>query len=247
MALSKAQITFAHKFYNAVKVIAPKYNLVCPEAITAQACIESRYGDSKLSKNYHNYFGMKCGSRWTGKSVNMNTKEEYKAGVTTNIKANFRAYDTLEQGVEGYCKFITDYKRYSNLLGVKDATVYFQRIKNDGWATSSTYVNTLRSCYLSLKAAGVFEVTLVTNTPKPTPVSENQINCPYGIGKTYTVVASSLNVRIAPETSAKVVKSYPKGTRCTCKDIKVIDAQNIWMKTPSGWCAALYNGKQYIK
>lgn len=247
MALSKTQIAFAEKFYAAVKVIAPKYNLVCPEAITAQACIESRYGDSKLSKNYHNYFGMKCGSSWTGESVNMNTKEEYKAGVITNIKDNFRAYDTLEQGVEGYCKFITGYKRYSNLLGVKDATVYFQRIKNDGWATSSTYVSTLRSCYLSLKAAGVFEVTLVTNTPNPTPASENQINCPYGIGKTYTVVASSLNVRTASETSAKVVKSYPKGTRCTCKDIKVIDAQNIWMKTPSGWCAALYNGKQYIK
>ena len=249
MALSKTQITFAQQFYAAVKVIAPKYNLVCPEAITAQACVESRYGDSKLSKNYYNYFGMKCGSHWTGKSINMSTKEEYKAGIVTNIKDNFRAYDTLEQGVEGYCKFITSYKRYNNLLGVTDADIYFQRIKSDGWATSTTYVKTLRSTFNLLKVAGVFNTSAIAivrqldNTQTPEKVN----SCFYSIGRTHTVVASSLNVRKAPETSAAVIKSYPKGTRCTCKEIKVIDSKNIWIRTPSGWCAALYNGKQYIK
>ena len=242
MTLSKAQITFAQKFYNAIKIIAPKYNIVCPEAITAQACVESRYGESKLSKNYHNYFGMKCGSKWSGKSVNMATKEEYKAGVITNIRDNFRAYDTLEQGVEGYCKFITSYSRYSNLLGVTDPAVYIKRIKEDGWATSSTYVNTLNSCCNALRNAGVFNIMI-----SPTPVPEQNVSCPFELGKTYTVTASSLNVRQSPSTNSKVLKSYPRGTRCTCKDISVIDPFNIWMKTPSGWIAALYNGKQYVK
>jgi hypothetical protein len=242
MALSDVQVEFAKRFYAATKVIAPKYNLVSPEAITAQACVESRYGASKLSKNYHNYFGMKCGSKWTGKSVNMNTKEEYKAGVITNIKDNFRAYDTLELGIEGYCKFITGYSRYSNLLGCKDPIAYFQRIKSDGWATSSTYVSTLRSVYLSLKSAGVF------NTPATNePAQVQNTSCPFKIGSTYTVVASSLNVRQSPSTDSKVVKSYPKGTRCTCKDVFIVNTQTIWMKTPSGWIAALYNGKQYVK
>lgn len=55
-------------------------------AIIAQACLESNYGKSTLSAKYHNYFGMKCGSYWTGKSVNMTTKEEYKVGTLTTIR-----------------------------------------------------------------------------------------------------------------------------------------------------------------
>ena len=47
-----------------------------PSAIIAQACIESNFGESLLSSKYHNYFGMKCGSSWTGSSVNMKTHEE---------------------------------------------------------------------------------------------------------------------------------------------------------------------------
>lgn len=112
--------------------------------VIAQAIIEGAAGTSKLAKNYHNHFGMKCGSSWKGKSVNLATKEEYKVGTLTNIKAFFRAYDNDIEGIKGYYDFIQS-KRYANLKNAKTYSEYAQLLKSDGWATSSTYVNTLVS------------------------------------------------------------------------------------------------------
>lgn len=113
---------------------------VCSPVI-AQACCESRYGFSGLAK-YHNYFGLKCGSSWKGASVNMATKEEYKIGTLTSIRDNFRAYSDMEEGVKGYYDFIST-KRYANLKSATTPQMYAERLKADGYATSSTYVNTL--------------------------------------------------------------------------------------------------------
>ena len=107
----------------------------------AQAIIESRWGESGLAK-YHNYFGLKCGSKWTGKSVNMKTKEEYTPGTLTTINDNFRAYDSMADGVKGYYDFISS-SRYANLKTATTPRQYAEYLKADGYATSSTYVKTL--------------------------------------------------------------------------------------------------------
>lgn len=107
----------------------------------AQAIIESRWGESGLAK-YHNYFGLKCGSKWTGASVNMKTKEEYIPGTLTTISDNFRAYPNMEEGVKGYYDFISAY-RYANLKVATTPKQYAEYLKSDGYATSSTYVSTL--------------------------------------------------------------------------------------------------------
>lgn len=112
--------------------------------VIAQAIIESASATSVLGYKYHNYFGMKCGSSWRGASVNLRTKEEYTVGVLTNIRDNFRAYESMEAGVAGYYDFI-GYKRYANLKTATDYVQYAERLKADGYATSSTYVNTLCS------------------------------------------------------------------------------------------------------
>ena len=108
--------------------------------IIAQACLESNYGASMLSARWHNYFGMKCGSSWKGKSVNLSTKEEYTQGQLTTIRDNFRAYDSMEDGVKGYFDFINT-KRYANLKNATTPREYLEFIKRDGYATSSSYVN----------------------------------------------------------------------------------------------------------
>ena len=115
------------------------YNVCSP--IIAQAIIESNWGQSGLAK-YNNFFGLKCGSKWKGASVNMKTKEEYTVGTLTTIKDNFRAYANMEEGVKGYFDFINT-KRYANLKTAKTALEYCQNLKADGYATSSSYVNTL--------------------------------------------------------------------------------------------------------
>lgn len=112
-----------------------------PSAIIAQAIVESNYNKSLLSKEYCNYFGMKCGSSWKGKSVNLKTKEEYSPGTLTTIKDNFRTYSSMVEGVKGYFDFISS-KRYKNLKNATSPRNYLELIKKDGWCTSSTYVNT---------------------------------------------------------------------------------------------------------
>ena len=135
---------FIKKIAGCVQKYAPAYGILVHSPIIAQAILESGWGESRLAAVYHNYFGLKCGTKWTGKSVNLSTMEEYTPGTLTQIKDNFRVYDNMEEGVKGYFEFI-QLSRYQNLRGITDPETYLKTIKADGYATSSKYVdNTMR-------------------------------------------------------------------------------------------------------
>ena len=72
----------------------------------------------------------------------MATKEEYKVGTVTNIRDNFRVFDDFDDGIRGYFEFINT-SRYANLKGVKNPEEYVRRLKADGYATSSKYVDNI--------------------------------------------------------------------------------------------------------
>ena len=131
---------FIEQIAKCVKKYAYLYGIEVHSPIIAQAILESGWGKSGLASKYHNYFGLKCGNSWKGKSVNMATKEEYKVGTLTNIRDNFRVYDSMEAGVKGYFDFINT-SRYANLKGVKSPEEYVRHLKADGYATSSKYVD----------------------------------------------------------------------------------------------------------
>ena len=133
---------FIEQIATYVKMYAGDYGIMVHSPIIAQAILESGWGRSTLASEYNNYFGLKCGGAWNGKSVNMATQEEYEVGVMTDIRDNFRVFDSMEDGVKGYFDFI-NYSRYSNLKGVTDPEEYCRLIKEDGYATSSTYVDSL--------------------------------------------------------------------------------------------------------
>ena len=133
---------FIEQIATYVKKYAYVYGIEVHSPIIAQAILESGWGKSSLASKYHNYFGLKCGGAWKGKSVNMATKEEYKVGTLTNIRDNFRVFDSMEAGVKGYFDFINT-SRYANLKGVKSPEEYVRRIKADGYATSSKYVDNI--------------------------------------------------------------------------------------------------------
>jgi hypothetical protein len=153
------------------------YKVASP--ILAQASTESFKGQglSQLASKYNNFFGMKCGSSWTGKSVNMGTGEEYTKGVITRINANFRVYDTVQDGVKGYFDFINT-KRYANLKNAITPEQYLQMIKADGYATSSTYVNTnmQRIAGLNLTRFDNFSQVAPTGNPYPVPTKNIRLN-----------------------------------------------------------------------
>lgn len=200
------------------------YKLVSP--IIAQACLESKFGVSDLSAKYHNYFGLKCGSSWKGASVNMSTKEEYKVGTLTSIKANFRAYSSMEEGVKGYFDFISS-KRYENLKTATTPRQYLERIKSDGFATSSNYV------YNNMK---VLEDNNLTIFDVPYNVETKKVD--YMV----KITASSLNLRSSySENSVPLLKQgLPNGMI-----LKIKEECEGWGKVADteGWVKLIYTKK----
>ena len=142
---------FITKIAGHIQKIAPEYDIRVNSPVIAQAILESAFGESKLSAVYHNYFGLKCGTVWTGKSVNMKTQEEYTPGTKTTIRDNFRVYGSMEEGVRGYFEFI-QMTRYRNLKGITDPQKYLETIIKDGYATSSTYV---KNCMALIREYGL--------------------------------------------------------------------------------------------
>ena len=133
---------FIQKVAEKVRKYAPLYGIEVHSPIIAQAILESGWGSSVLASKYNNYFGLKCGGAWKGKSVNMATQEEYTVGVMTCIRDNFRVFDDFDDGIRGYFEFI-NYSRYANLKGVASPEEYCRRLKADGYAASSKYVDSL--------------------------------------------------------------------------------------------------------
>ena len=156
-----------------------------PSAIIAQSIIESAWGKSQLANKYFNYFGMKCGSHWSGKSVNLFTKEEYTAGTLTAIKDNFRVFDNLESGIRGYFDFISS-SRYSELKTATSSKNYLELIKKAGYATSSKYVENVYRIVtdnnlLVYDSENVSRETL-TEDEAVTVIAKEVIAGKYGIG-----------------------------------------------------------------
>ena len=230
---------------------------VC-SAVIAQAILESNWGKSQLAAKYFNFFGLKSGSSWKGKSVNMKTKEEYTKGTLTTIKDNFRVYDSMEDGVKGYYDFINT-KRYANLKNATTARQYLEIIKSCGYATSSAYVDSNMAVVnkYNLTKYDDFKTVSATIEEKPKTVSGFQI------GKVYTTI-SNMVIRDAPNGNKVMFSDITedakkhghessdggavinRDARVTCKDIKVVNGQ-IWMRIPSGWiCAIGKTGVRFV-
>ncbi len=47
-----------------VKKYSGMYGILVYSPVIAQAVLESGWGESRLASQYHNYFGLKCGTRW---------------------------------------------------------------------------------------------------------------------------------------------------------------------------------------
>ena len=113
-----------------------------PSVVIAQGAIESDWGRSSLSANYHNYFGIKAGSSWTGPTVNMQTGEVFN-GQNVTISSNFRVYGSMEESLKDRINVLE--KSYPAALAAITPQEEIQAIKNGGWATATNYVSALVS------------------------------------------------------------------------------------------------------
>ena len=113
--------------------------------VIAQAICESGWGQSTIMMKANAIFGIKAASSWKGKVYNANTQECYDGSTYTNITACFRAYDNLQESISDYFDLITKLERYRKATVAETPLECITAIKNGGYATSPTYINTIMS------------------------------------------------------------------------------------------------------
>lgn len=120
-------------------------NPLFSSVVIAQAICESGWGQSKIMMKANAIFGIKATSNWKGKVYNANTQECYDGVSYTNITACFRAYDNLQESISDYFDLILGLSRYSKAINSNSPLECITAIKNGGYATSPTYINTIMS------------------------------------------------------------------------------------------------------
>lgn len=120
-------------------------NPLFSSVVIAQAICESGWGQSKIMMKANAIFGIKATSSWKGKVYNANTKECYDGSTYTNITACFRAYNSVAESISDYFDLITKSERYRKACVATSPLECITAIKNGGYATSPTYINTIMS------------------------------------------------------------------------------------------------------
>lgn len=111
--------------------------------VIAQAICESGWGQSKIMMKANAIFGIKATENWKGKVYNARTQECYDGKTYTNITACFRAYNSLAESISDYFDLITKLERYRKATVAETPLECITAIKNGGYATSPTYIDTI--------------------------------------------------------------------------------------------------------
>jgi hypothetical protein len=111
--------------------------------VIAQACCESAFGTSYKAQ-HHNYFGLKyrknrCPSA-SGTFVDGGS-EQQDNGQYIPITDQWFEFTNMENGVKGYYEFIS-IPNYNIVRNADTPKKYLEALKQCGYATSKSYVNT---------------------------------------------------------------------------------------------------------
>ena len=134
-------------------------------------------------------FGIKATSSWKGKVYNANTQECYDGSTYTNITACFRAYNSLEESIADYFDLISKLERYRKACVSNSPLECITAIKNGGYATSPTYINTIMSIINSNNLTKYDNVEDVENSVN----NSNYIEYIVKSGDTLSAIAQKYN------------------------------------------------------
>ena len=102
----------------------------------AQGLLETGAGRSTLAREANNHFGIKCGSRWTGKTIRRTDDAPNEC---------FRSYKNARESYVDHAHFLRDNPRYAGLfrLSITDYKGWAKGLKDAGYATAPSYANSL--------------------------------------------------------------------------------------------------------
>ena len=194
-----------------------KSNGILASLSAAQAYLESGYGNSKLTKEANNLFGIK--GFYNGNSVTMTT-QEYIGGRWVTQKDIFRKYPSWKESVADHSDLFNTLSRYTNLRNLTNYRAACTYVREDGYATDPMYTVKLISV-----------------------IKKNELNKWDGAGSSsgyssldrdVEVTASSLNVRSSASTAGSVLTSLPRGMVVVIDQVignwgRLADYQSGWI------------------
>lgn len=111
---------------------------VAPQAIIAQAALETGFGRHQPGGRSNNLFGIKAFSSWRGAKVEADTTE-VRDGRVRAEKAAFRAYDNVADGVRDYVALLNQ-PRYTAARNTgADVAGFARGLQEAGYATDPDY------------------------------------------------------------------------------------------------------------
>ncbi|WOP18232.1 glucosaminidase domain-containing protein [Raineyella sp. LH-20] len=180
-ARALAPSTYIKQTVDAAQGVQREYKVPASVAM-AQSILESGWGDSTLSRTYHNYFGIKCTSqksRFQQGCVSLKTNE-YTSSGTTTIVDGFRTYATTADSFSDYGLLLSSLSRYRAAFShTDDPDQFIRAIAAGGYATDPAYAD---SVIRIMKQYNLYQydklpapqptanpVADQTQTPTPTP------------------------------------------------------------------------------
>lgn len=137
---------------------------VAPEAIVAQAALESGWGQKVMRRgdgvSSNNLFGIKAGNDWRGDRISKVTLE-FDQGIAARRLEQFRSYASIGDSFDDYAGFLEGRLRYRDVLAQGgDIEGFAAALQRSGYATDPQYAqklmrvahsNTMRDAIAELK------------------------------------------------------------------------------------------------
>lgn len=200
-------------------------NPLFSSVVIAQAICESGWGGSQIMMKANAIFGIKAFSDWKGKVYNAKTQECYDGSNYTDIQACFRAYNSLEESISDYFDLITKAERYRKACVANSPLECITAIKNGGYATSPTYIDTIMSIINSNNLTQYDNVEDVENSVDNSAnvdieqLARDVINGKYGngeerkqkLGNLYNEVQAKVNSIYGQNVSSEIIYTVKSG------------------------------------
>jgi flagellum-specific peptidoglycan hydrolase FlgJ len=180
-----------------------------PASITlAQGLLESRYGQSALTKKAKNHFGIKC-HKWQGERV---YHDDDKKGEC------FRKYQLDESSYRDHSLFLSQKKRYATLFtfAQNDYKSWAKGLRKAGYATDKKYPQKLITLIEQYKLYYFDNLVLGEDYVFDTVEEENEIN---EKGIVDTPVISSNDSEIHIVKTGETLYSISKITNVSIKEL----------------------------
>jgi len=116
-----------------------------PASVTiAQGILESSWGRSGLSREAHNYFGVKAQTRQGPAGVIYMETWEVENGVSVMRQEPFRRYNNVAESLVDHGNFFVENRRYARALEIAaDPREFAHQINLAGYATDPAYATKL--------------------------------------------------------------------------------------------------------